>query len=224
MTVPEGEWLIVEEAASTQDLAARGKSEVVLARRQTAGRGRHGRVWHSEAGSSLAASIAFTSYKGHPRPWLIGMSVAVAAAGALHCSVRWPNDLILAGKKLGGVLTEIVDETPIVGIGVNLGPMSFADALAGIATTLADHRESHPHPKSPHRLIHRRFRGLPEPDSWQTLLPVWSLFDETPGKSYTLATGECATAVGIGPEGELLALVAGESVSVMAASAVLVPI
>jgi BirA family transcriptional regulator, biotin operon repressor / biotin---[acetyl-CoA-carboxylase] ligase len=64
-----------------------------------------------------------------------------------------------------------------------------------------------------------RLRSMPEPESWQAIEPVWKLFDATPGKLYKLPTGEESVAMGVGPSGELLCAVEGESTTVMAADA-----
>ena len=230
MKLPAGEWLVFNEVDSTQSIVASKllageKPGIVLARHQTAGKGRFGRTWVSEPGHSLAASIVFDNYVGHRHPWLIGMSVAAAAAGALHCQLRWPNDLSLGGRKLGGILTELVPDgdgasVPVVGIGINLGPIQFPSELQERATTLSAHRSQVPTPEQLLAQILERVAGMPEPLSWQDVEPVWSLFDETPGKRYRLAGGQEAVALSVGPEGELLASVDGESTTIMAADAI----
>jgi biotin-[acetyl-CoA-carboxylase] ligase BirA-like protein len=140
MKLPEGPRLRLEETESTQKVAAQAlldglSPSAILTRKQTHGRGRFNREWVAEPGSSLAVSLIFTQYAGHPRPWLIGMSVAAAAAAVLHCQVQWPNDVTLQGKKLGGILTDMLPDKigrsiPVVGVGVNLGPMDFPAELA----------------------------------------------------------------------------------------------
>ncbi len=62
---------------------------------------------------------------------------------------------------------------------------------------------------------------MPEPEHWSDLQPVWTLFDDTAGKHYRLISGEEAIAIGIGPEGELVCAVEGETTMVMAAEAIL---
>src|SRR6185436_2300473 len=118
---------------------------LILTHEQTAGRGRFGRQWIGERGASLAMSFILPEHSGHPRPWVLGMAAACAAAGVLHCRVRWPNDLFLEGKKLGGILTELMrdkdgKEVPVIGIGVNLNQTAFPSDLADTATSLAMQR------------------------------------------------------------------------------------
>lgn len=220
-------WRIVDSADSTQDLLAQPEFadvDVVLSRHQTGGRGRLQRMWHSgEPNEALAMSIAFRGYAGHPKPWLIGMGVAIAAASAVHAHLQWPNDLVLDGRKLGGVLTEIVGGIPIVGIGINLNQTEFPSDIAGIATSLAIHRPAEYDPEGVTRSIWDRLGRLPEPRTWSDLQPIWNLFDETSGKRYCLADGRCGPAIGIGPEGELLVSIEGETERVLAADAWSVP-
>jgi BirA family biotin operon repressor/biotin-[acetyl-CoA-carboxylase] ligase len=102
---------------STQD-AARGLplGSVVVADQQTAGRGRLGRRWDAPPGSALLASFVLPS-----RP-LASLAAGVAAAVACGESVRlkWPNDLLVDGRKLAGILVEQRGGRCVVGIGVNL--------------------------------------------------------------------------------------------------------
>lgn len=234
MRLPEGEWLVLDEVSSTQDIAAELLSKgdrmpsVILARHQTAGKGRLGRTWLSSKGGSLAASIPFTGYAGHPRPWLVGMALAAAAAGALHCQVRWPNDLTVGGEKLGGILTELLPDhagnlVPVVGIGVNLGQIDFPAELDGIATTLADHVGKPATPEEALHAILERVEDMPEPTTWHVIEPIWRPFDDTPGKRYRTPSGVDAVGLGIGPEGELIASVGGETTSIRAAEAIFGP-
>ena len=105
-------WLELDETASTQDEALHRLTEpdgpdVVFASHQTSGRGRFGRTWHSNRGESLTMSLILRTAADHPRPWLCGMIAAIEAARLLDCRVRWPNDLTLDGRKLGGILTDV---------------------------------------------------------------------------------------------------------------------
>ncbi|MCB8932233.1 MAG: biotin--[acetyl-CoA-carboxylase] ligase [Fimbriimonadaceae bacterium] len=226
----DGPFLVLDEVESTQTVVADALRTgepvgAVLALHQTRGRGRFDREWISEPGASLNLSLAMAAYSDHGEPWLVGMAVAVAVAGALHSELRWPNDLVLQGSKLGGILVEIVEDSrgrrvPVVGIGVNLNQTTFPEPLAKIATSLALHREGPFVPEEVARAILGRFAETPEPESWQSLEAIWGLFDDTPGKHYRLTDGREAVALGIGPHGELLCSVAGESMTVLAADAI----
>ncbi len=229
----ESRWNVLDQCSSTNSLASDlvqsgrfEQTDVIVADHQTAGRGRFDRSWISPPGGSLAATWIATPYADHRQPWLIGMSLAAAAAGALHCQLQWPNDLILEGRKLGGVLTEVVADPqgrriPLVGIGVNLNVESFPAEIAGIAISLSGHHHGRYEPNVVLRSLLERLALLPEPDSWESLRPIWALFDATPGKKFRLPSGEIATGIGIGPEAELLCSVDGEARSVMAADAIL---
>lgn len=130
-------------------LAAEGAAEgtLVTADEQTAGRGRFGRQWRSEAGVGLyfslvlrppvapAASAALTLACG------LGVARGIGDAAGVVCDIRWPNDVMLADKKLAGILVEMNAEADrlrhaIVGVGVNVNQETVPDELAAIATSL----------------------------------------------------------------------------------------
>lgn len=223
--------LILEEATSTQTVAAellRDPNQkafgAVFAHHQSAGKGRFDRFWHSVKGESLTASLIFREYVDHPRPWLIGMTVAVAAASVIHARIRWPNDLVIRGKKLGGILTDMVTNLdgrriPVVGIGINIGQSVFPEPIAEIATSLRIEGRTLYDPLQLLEAILVRLPELPNPASWGALEPAWRLFDDTPGKVFRLPSGEEAIAQGIGPNGELICAVDGETRTVLAAEA-----
>jgi len=222
-------WLEIEETASTQNVAAQilrdGTSHgVVYAHQQVGGRGRFDRVWLSQKGDSLTFSLIFRAYADHPKPYLVGMSAALAAAGVLHCQLRWPNDLTFGELKLGGILTELIPDlagrlVPVVGIGINLNQTSFPPEIAEIATSMAMSRGGTYDPEMIAHKIVQRLASLPEPTSWSVIQPIWNLFDHTPGKKYRLASGETAVALGIGSDGQLMCSVDGESQAILAAEA-----
>jgi BirA family biotin operon repressor/biotin-[acetyl-CoA-carboxylase] ligase len=181
MTAPastEGAIVRLATVDSTQSvafaLAERGAADrtVVVADEQSAGRGRRGRTWRAPAGTSLLASILVRSRL--PRPLLATLSptAAVATAEALRrvapvtARVKWPNDVLVDGKKIAGILLEsrigtsakgkpgvsepastslrppsaqagLEAPVTIIGIGINLGQREFPPELAGIATSVA---------------------------------------------------------------------------------------
>jgi len=224
-----GEWVELAEVSSTQAVAAdmirlAKTPKVVIAEHQTAGHGRFDRTWYSEKGHSLTASILFDEYADHPKPWLLGMSVALAAASVLHAKVWWPNDVVYNGKKVGGILTEVMTDPigrkiPVIGIGLNLSIESFPKEIAHRAVSHHEFSHTTLTPKEALEQILIRLEELPDPSSWANIQKIWMLFDATPGKCYQLPTGETATAMGFGPDGELLCSVDGETRSVMAAEA-----
>jgi BirA family transcriptional regulator, biotin operon repressor / biotin---[acetyl-CoA-carboxylase] ligase len=108
----------LESVSSTQDAArALPIGSIVVADHQTAGRGRLDRSWESRPGSALLVSFVL------PPNLLLSLAAGVAAAEACGSGVRlkWPNDLLLGGAKLGGILVEATPGKAICGIGINLG-------------------------------------------------------------------------------------------------------
>jgi len=120
---------------------------VVVAEEQTAGRGRAGRAWHSEKTSGIYTTVILRPEIPPAQAPLItllaGLAVrdAVAEQTGLLPDIRWPNDLLLRGKKFCGLLTEMHAEPQrvifvIVGIGVNVNHAKFPGELAASATSL----------------------------------------------------------------------------------------
>ncbi len=137
---------------STQD-AARAEAEsgapegtAVLAEEQTAGRGRLGRSWVSPAGTNLYLTLVMRPPIQRLRSLSMVAPLAVAQAveeaTALAPRIKWPNDVLVAGRKLAGVLidTELSGQSvrySLVGIGVNVNlDVAQAAEIAGIATSL----------------------------------------------------------------------------------------
>ncbi len=134
-----------------RELSAGGAGEgcVVVADRQTAGRGRMGRRWHSPAGLGLYVSVLIEP-GGRPAEatrWTILASLAacLACREAAGCdaTLKWPNDLIFRGLKLGGILAEMrsagsSSDRLIVGLGLNVSQEAgeFEEELRGAATSL----------------------------------------------------------------------------------------
>lgn len=101
---------------------------VVVANEQTAGRGRRGRDWFARRGDSLAFSLLWRFAPG-TAPAGLSLAVGLAAARALsrvgvgETALKWPNDILKGGRKLGGILVELLPGAPhaaVIGIGVNL--------------------------------------------------------------------------------------------------------
>ena len=109
--------LRLDSVTSTQEVA-RGLpvGSIVVADHQTAGRGRMERHWDAPPGTALLASFVLEPHA------LLSLAAGVAAAEACGAEVRlkWPNDLLLRGRKLGGILVEVGDGKAVVGIGINL--------------------------------------------------------------------------------------------------------
>jgi BirA family biotin operon repressor/biotin-[acetyl-CoA-carboxylase] ligase len=142
-----------ETAESTNDLAkvlgTQGAAEgtMVVAETQTAGRGRLGRSWLSPPGLGIYVSLLLRPPLPPNELPQITLATAVSVVRALTRAVgvtpgiKWPNDLILKGKKLGGILTEMETESDqirylVVGMGLNVNNPDFPPELAGRATSL----------------------------------------------------------------------------------------
>ncbi len=120
----------VAETASTNDdvagLARQGAAEGLWLRaeRQTAGRGRQGRAWESPAGNLFASTLVRVRPGEPPAPTLALVAAVALAETAEAYGVRallkWPNDLLVDGAKLSGVLLERADDAVVIGFGVNL--------------------------------------------------------------------------------------------------------
>jgi BirA family biotin operon repressor/biotin-[acetyl-CoA-carboxylase] ligase len=133
-----------------QRLAAAGAPEgtVVTARHQRAGRGSRGHDWWDAPGESLLASVllrpAGPSATAPQLSPVAGLAVAEALAtvAGVPVRIRWPNDLLIDGRKVCGLLAEAASDGAgrllhvVLGIGVNLGQIIFPEALAERATSL----------------------------------------------------------------------------------------
>ena len=113
---------------------------LVVASEQTAGRGRKGRTWFSPAGTNLYMTLTVDT--NDPRlPLVAGVAVREALSVLMVKSalleVKWPNDLIVHGRKLCGILCESRGGITAVGIGVNVNQLAWPPDLADSATSLA---------------------------------------------------------------------------------------
>jgi BirA family biotin operon repressor/biotin-[acetyl-CoA-carboxylase] ligase len=126
---------------------------LLVAERQSAGRGRHGRRWHAEPTRSLTFSIGWPCARADLSGLSLAIGVALADAleppgNSLRIALKWPNDLWLvevavsapagAGRKLAGVLVETAPlgraRVAVIGIGINVGAQAVPDASAGAAS------------------------------------------------------------------------------------------
>ncbi len=119
----------LEVVPSTQDVARRlPVGTVVVAEHQTAGRGRLGRRWEAPPGSALLASWVMPPHTLAP----LAAGVAVATACGDQVQLKWPNDLLIAERKLGGILAERTGEKCVVGTGINLHWAPPGAAMLGV--------------------------------------------------------------------------------------------
>ncbi len=135
--------------AEALKLAANGAEHgtVVVAEEQTAGRGRLGRVWFSEKSSGIYTSIILRPALAPSAAPVLTLMAGLAAQKAvttvtgLSVDIRWPNDLLVNGKKVCGILTEMSAEVDrlhavVLGIGINVNHSLMPTELENIATSL----------------------------------------------------------------------------------------
>ncbi len=131
---------MAEAARLAQGECAAGTT--VIADEQTADQGRYGRSWHSEKDAGLYVSVVL-------RPVLptdalpaltlaLGLATAeaIARVAGLGCDLRWPNDVMLGGAKVAGILVQLHDASFVAGIGINVNHAAFPPELAAEATSL----------------------------------------------------------------------------------------
>lgn len=140
--------LLVEEVASTNDelikLAALDAvtGTALAASRQTAGRGRRGHSWHTLPGRHVFLSVLHRSRLQATQLAGLTLDIGVAVAGVIEAlglpaTLKWPNDILLGGKKVGGILCELIDgPSVVIGLGLNVQAVTLPPELAH-ATTLA---------------------------------------------------------------------------------------
>jgi BirA family biotin operon repressor/biotin-[acetyl-CoA-carboxylase] ligase len=212
------------DEAERQLAAGRPAPFAIIARRQTRGRGRFGRNWHSEANGNLYASFAFRPRLEPARmqTFTLWMGVNICELVTNFCQLapglKWPNDLVFSGRKAGGMLTEArVDADQIrdlvfgLGLNINSPHDAWPRQLAATATSLAEQTGA---PLDLNRfaaaLIGRvliAYTGFVEGDHEKTFAELWAHYDVLRGQAVTLLQGEkkiSGTAAGIDGEGSLL--------------------
>src|SRR6202051_4970116 len=127
--------------------AGEPEGAVVLAEEQTAGRGRAGHTWHSERAAGIYVTLLLRPKLAPVQAPLLTMMAGLSAHAAIQAQtglavdLKWPNDLLVGGKKAGGILTEMHAEPAqvrfvIVGIGLNVNQEKFPSELSASATSL----------------------------------------------------------------------------------------
>lgn len=195
--------------------ARAGQTDPVLlvAERQTAGRGRLGRAWASEAGASLTFSLGLPLA---PVDWSgLSLAVGVSLAETLHPDIRikWPNDLWLADRKLAGILIETAgagsgstaQRFAVIGVGLNI----TAREAAGLATAPAWLQEVLPGLDAPQSLLRcvrplvQALRGF-EASGFEPFQARFNARDALRDRAVTLSDGTEGTAHGVAADGALL--------------------
>ncbi len=220
---------VLDEVDSTNDEAVRRLSAgeatpfVILARRQTKGRGRFGRVWHSEAGN-LYSSFAFRPEVEPARmqTFTLWMGVNICELIAKFCrtspGIKWPNDILFDGRKAGGILTEARMDADrirdlVFGLGLNLTPPEggWPAEIADRAISIGEHTKQ---PIDANRFaaaltgrVFSAYQKFIDGDYTKTFADLWHSYDLLSGRTITLVQGSrkiTGTAKGIDDEGSLL--------------------
>ena len=207
------EVLFYRTVDSTNELASSLSSQkktesgtVIIADMQSKGRGRLGRKWISPPGVNIYMSVILKP-EMEPRDATlltilsaVACTVAIRAGSGVPVSIKWPNDLVVSGKKIGGILTEVKTglnkiNTAIIGIGlnVNLEPSEFPDEIKALATSLKAESGKH-HARG--KII---ISILKEIEFWfyilkregrVPLLEEWRRLSSTLGKEVVVTIGE----------------------------------
>ena len=120
---------------------------LVVADMQTAGRGRRGRTWSSPAGLNVYFTLILKPRYVPDKASMVTLVMALAVAEGIRetcgveAGIKWPNDIVVNGKKVCGILTEMSVEKDfihhvVIGVGINVGLQEFAPELADTATSL----------------------------------------------------------------------------------------
>ncbi|MCM1191905.1 MAG: biotin--[acetyl-CoA-carboxylase] ligase [Butyrivibrio sp.] len=122
---------------------------LVVADMQTAGRGRRGRSWSSPGGTNVYFTLILRPSFGPDKAPMVTLVMALAVAEGIYetcglaAEIKWPNDVIVHGKKVCGILTEMsadrgVIRHVVIGVGVNVGQQEFPPEIAAVAASLQE--------------------------------------------------------------------------------------
>lgn len=210
----------IQEVTSTQDkardLAMKGAAEgtTVIAETQLSGRGRLGRQWLSPRGTGVYLSIVLRPNLKASDALQIPLVAGVAASQAiekvtsLRPSIKWPNDILLGGKKVAGILAEMSAEIDrlhyiVIGIGINVNSLGsqLPEEIQMIATSLSEAKGQR---ISRIKVVQQFLEDLEllyeefKIHGFQSIRALWKAYDCTVGSSVTVSMGEEET------QGEIL--------------------
>lgn len=209
---------VAETGSTNADLLALGRDaregDWLVARRQTAGKGRAGRRWEDGAGNFMGSTVVALR-PGDPLPHTLALVTGLAAAeavaavpGAPQVMLKWPNDLLVAGAKLAGILLERASNIVVIGVGVNL---LRAPAVPDRATTaLADHNAAIGPDEFAELLADRFAAALARwhDGEWDGLRAAWLARAHPPGTRLSVSDRDgralAGTFTGLGADGAAL--------------------
>jgi BirA family biotin operon repressor/biotin-[acetyl-CoA-carboxylase] ligase len=208
---------------------------VVTAEHQRAGRGRLGRTWWDAPGESLMCSVLLRPPVPPAAAPALALVAAVAVAEAVERAagvapaLRWPNDVVAGGRKLGGILAEAVVDGDgrlrhvILGMGLNVNQEAFPGPLGDVATSL---RRLTGRPHDRERLLEALLAALEAryaqflSGGFAAVAPAWRARSVTPGRPVLLPDGRRATALDVAEDGALRVRLASGSLESVTAGEV----
>ena len=226
----------IDSVSSTNDLASEmarnGAPEgtVVIAKEQTSGRGRHGRTWLSPEGG-LYLSVILRPETPSNQVWQIGFVASLSSAEAITkltnipANVKWPNDVLIHGRKICGILIEAANRTSniqqvIVGIGINVEARPLSDEIADKATSICAESgrnlTAFDIEETLLQILSRRYEEYLT-TGFLPILNVWNLLDCTAGReieAHTPTRTIRGTALKVDSDGNLLVDADGEIIKI----------
>lgn len=212
--------VLFDSTTSTNDrareLAVQGAPHftVVLADQQTAGRGQHGRSWQTGAGKAILLSFILRMQQ-LPAPQLLPLRIGIAVARAIEArapiavQLKWPNDVLIDGRKVGGILCEgsanAAEHIVIAGIGLNVlqNDHEWPPELRASATSISEHA-SLTRAELVSAIVHElRFTPFHQPGLNEEELQAWQQRDALRGKLVRVDDHCRGTALGIARDGAL---------------------
>jgi BirA family biotin operon repressor/biotin-[acetyl-CoA-carboxylase] ligase len=187
---------------------------LITASEQTAGHGRQGRTWTAPAGEGLLMSLIL-----HDWPELLPLITAVAVAETVgdEARIKWPNDILVDGRKVCGILVEgrATEGWAVLGIGVNVAVREFPEELRDLAGSLGrTPRDVEPFLRDLLANLDRRLAASP-----QEIIAAWRERDALRGREITWSGGS-GVAAGVDEQGSLLVELADGTVTALNAGEV----
>jgi BirA family biotin operon repressor/biotin-[acetyl-CoA-carboxylase] ligase len=203
------------ELDSTNDYCFRNadallSGTVVMAGFQSAGKGTQGRDWVSEADANLLFSIIYKHEPFQKNP-LLSLRIALALVHTLRFyglepHVKWPNDILIDGSKIAGILIEVKEDICVIGVGLNLNQQTFPDDLRMPATSLSNRTKKAYEPVSVLLKIVDKIDEILETNDLLILEEYRAILDQVGQKRIAILAGRSVAVkvVGIDDDGVLL--------------------
>ena len=216
----------IDKTGSTMKLAEEHYSSsvpissgtVFLAGMQTAGRGRvPGRIWEAFRGQNLLFTLVLSGAEmgGNPLPIVVGLGISkyLEKHHQVKSTIKWPNDILIEGRKIAGIIIESRNNFFNIGIGVNINQTEFPDSLIRSATSLSIEKNKNFDLLSELELILSEIKEIVALDSWHKEI---SARLHNSGKEVSISTGipgkeKTITGIveGLGIAGQLLLKIEG---------------